>query len=251
MFWLRKGIVDEIVTSRKYSKIIINEYDGDIERFLIERFPNLFWQIRGYGWLDIDADNHFNKIIKDIFSDQKAVLTIEEAYNLYRLVKQTENVNSDIAEVGVFKGGSAKVICEVKGKRMLHLFDTFEGMPAVKKGIDVVKSGSFSSTDLENVKAYLAKYENVLFYKGLFPASAKDLRGLTFSFVNLDVDIYSSTLACLEFFYPRMEKGGIVLSHDYRNRKTPGVKKAFDEFFADKAETIIELWASQCMIQKN
>ena len=40
--------------------------------------------------------------------------------------------------------------------------------------------------------------------------------------------------SCLEFFYSRMSPGGIILSHDYMT--APGVKKAFDDFFEDRAE---------------
>ena len=43
-----------------------------------------------------------------------------------------------------------------------------------------------------------------------------------------------------------MQKGGIILSHDYSQNL--GAKKAFDEFFLNKAEEIIELPMSQCMV---
>ncbi len=49
-----------------------------------------------------------------------------------------------------------------------------------------------------------------------------------FSFVHLDVDLYESTLAGLEYFYPRLIPGGVILSHDYSI--LAGVKKAFEDF---------------------
>ena len=52
----------------------------------------------------------------------------------------------------------------------------------------------------------------------------------------------------MEFFYPRMVPGGVMLTHDYS--LLGGVKKAFDEFFADKPEGIIELPTTQCMVVK-
>lgn len=251
MYWVYCGISDSFVATRPYSKIIIGKYGGDVDRFLIENFPELFWKKLGYGWTTIADDNHFNQIIKDVFFDRRIVLTIEEIYNLYRLVKQTEIIEGDIAEVGIYKGGSAKVICEVKGKRTLHLFDTFEGIPSVREGIDLIQKGRFADTSVESVKQYLSDYKNVLIYQGVFPDTAKHIMDCSFSFVNLDVDTYKSTLDCLNFFYPRMKKGAIILSHDYRNRNAPGVKKAFDEFIIDKIETIIELWTTQCLIVKN
>jgi hypothetical protein len=67
-----------------------------------------------------------------------------------------------------------------------------------------------------------------------------------FSFVNLDVDLYESTLASLEFFYPRLAKGAILISHDYSTCE--GVKRAFDEFFNSRPEPVIALCGSQCLI---
>ena len=66
----------------------------------------------------------------------------------------------------------------------------------------------------------------------------------------MDGDIYESTLEGLRFFYPRMNKGGIILSHDYCSLGFPGVKRAFDEFMSDKPEPVIELWDSQALVVK-
>jgi hypothetical protein len=71
---------------------------------------------------------------------------------------------------------------------------------------------------------------------------------LSFSFVHLDVDLYQSTLSGLEWFYPRLNRGGVLISHDYTIAK--GVRKAFDEFFIDKPECLIELSGSQVAFVK-
>ena len=60
--------------------------------------------------------------------------------------------------------------------------------------------------------------------------------------------MYEGTLACLEYFYPRMIPSGIMLSHDYG--MLAGVEKAFEEFFADKPEEIIEQPTTQCVVIK-
>ncbi|MFC1707356.1 TylF/MycF/NovP-related O-methyltransferase, partial [Planctomycetota bacterium] len=72
----------------------------------------------------------------------------------------------------------------------------------------------------------------------------------SFSFVNLDVDLYQCTSDALKFFYPRVSRGGMMLSHDYLYTPAPGVKQAFDEFFADKPESVIPLWDTQCLVVK-
>ncbi|PIZ94190.1 hypothetical protein COX84_05420 [Candidatus Micrarchaeota archaeon CG_4_10_14_0_2_um_filter_49_7] len=55
---------------------------------------------------------------------------------------------------------------------------------------------------------------------------------------HIDVDLYQSTVDCLNFFYPRMQAGGVIISHDAH---LGGVNKAFEEFFKDKPEPIIML----------
>jgi len=158
--------------------------------------------------------------------------------------------NGDIAEVGVYQGGSAKLICEARNEnKVLYLFDTFEGLPTPGKFDGSFKKGKYN-TSLKYAQDCLRSYKNVYFYQEIFPETASSIENKNFSFVHLDVDIYKSTQDCLEFFYPRMSKGGIILSHDYSSMGRTPVKKAFDEFFTNKPEAIIEFPTSQCMIIK-
>ena len=82
----------------------------------------------------------------------------------------------------------------------------------------------------------------------MFPDTATPVADEMFSLVHLDVDLYRSTLACLQFFYPRMVQGGVILSHDYTYGE--GVRRAFTEFFEDRRELVLELTNSQCIIVK-
>jgi hypothetical protein len=187
-------------------------------------------------------------LIYRVKSKTSLLQTDFESYQLYITAKALRKIKGDIAEVGVAAGGTAKIICEIKGDKSFHLFDTFEGLPKP----DVIDDPYFSEgqyfSSLEYVKELLKEYHGVSFYKGLFPSTAKDLEAKCFSFVHLDVDIYSSTLASLKWFYPRMSRGGIIMSHDYH--RSCGVRKAFTEFFNDKIEPVIQLIGDQCFITK-
>ena len=187
------------------------------------------------------------ELVRQVRLETEMILLDSEAYNIYMGVRQTMKIPGDIAEVGVFKGGSAKLIAEAKGERTLFLFDTFEGLPATGASDPVFQRGQFPSS-LEGVKAYLSPYRNVELYKGYFPDTAGPIEDKRFSFVHLDVDIYDSTSKALAFFYPRMTRGALLISHDYM--WVEGVKQAFDEFFADKPEPVIELAGSQCAFIK-
>jgi O-methyltransferase len=187
------------------------------------------------------------ELIRQVRMETQMILLDQEAYNIHMGVRQTGKIPGDIAEVGVYRGGSAKLIAEAKGERPLHLFDTFEGMPDTAAVDPLFQRGQFPSSS-EEVKKYLVSYPSVSLYKGYFPDTAGPVEDKRFSFVHLDVDIYESTAKSLAFFYPRMARGALLISHDYMWAE--GVKRAFDEFFADKPEAVIELGGSQCAFIK-
>ena len=189
------------------------------------------------------------KLIKQIIKeDKKFYFRSSEMFMIYSLSLRQKKIKGDYAEVGVYNGSSAKVMCETKGDKHLYLFDTFEWLPEVDK-IDTGYSKKMFAGNYEYVKQRLSQYGNVHIHKGLFPETSGPIENNKFAFVHLDVDIYQSTKDGLEFFYERMQNGGIILSHDYSQSR--GVKKAFNEFFTDKPEEIIELPMTQCMIIKN
>ena len=99
------------------------------------------------------------RLVRKISSEVKFYVEPNEAYQIYMAAKRSGKVKGDLAEVGVYKGGSAKVICEAKGNRRLYLFDTFEGLPPLSsedtKGY--FHEGEFRSY-LIKVQRYLKKY---------------------------------------------------------------------------------------------
>jgi O-methyltransferase len=200
----------------------------------------------------VEEDQDFWNLYSQMLSEGAVVQPLEDFFNLYQIVLKTQKLPGEIAELGVYRGGSAKLIAGLKGTKQLHLFDTFEGMPSVRAGVDLHQAGDFADTSLEAVRKYLSGFSGITFHKGIFPDSAVELAkaDIGFSFVHLDADIYLSTRAGLEFFYPRVTKGGMILSHDYRSLGCPGVKQAFDEFFSNKQEPVIELWKTQCLVVK-
>jgi hypothetical protein len=201
--------------------------------------PNVFT----YFW---DSTQHKELAFIEGLGARSVSLT--EAYQLYQAVRATEKIHGDVAEVGVYRGDSAKVITEATNKP-LHLFDTFgAGLPAPSAKDDAQwHEGGFMLVTGE-FDAIKHRLPDAHFYQGVFPATAQAVVHKKFSFVHLDVDIYQSTLDGLEFFYPRMSKGGVIISHDYHG--ADGVKTAFNEFFQEKSETVIALSTSQCLVVK-
>tara|TARA_B100000029_G_scaffold508795_1_gene596516 strand:+ start:440 stop:1366 length:927 start_codon:yes stop_codon:yes gene_type:complete len=174
----------------------------------------------------------------------------DENYTLYSCIKATKDLPGDIAELGVWKGATSRLICEVKGEKNLYLFDTFEGLPKTNDNDRFVQKGWLENTSLESVKNYLSDFKNIHFLKGVFPETTGPITDKKFSFVHLDTNLYQSTLDALDFFWPRMVVGGRIVSHDYNTNSMPGIKQAFSEFFMNQPEKIIEIADTQVMVIK-
>jgi O-methyltransferase len=132
-------------------------------------------------------------------------------------------VEGDLVECGTWKGGMIAAIAEMLGRRAV-LFDSFEGLPAVQPidgqaaitwqsntkynataaERDAVEAMSFTGVDYEIRKGWFA--DTVPVYAAEKPSLA---------FLRLDGDWYDSILLCLEYLYPLVVPGGLVLIHDY------------------------------------
>jgi len=221
-------------------------------RWLLETQRSRYLRLKNLQSLDIAQDDRFWDVHLALLRDGRCSQSLHERYNLWTLTKATARLGGAVAEVGVYRGGSARLICDTGCGTPLHLFDTFEGMPQTNASTDGrFAPGDFADTSLDDVRTYLAPFGDVHFHKGFFPASAgTEVERLNFRLVHLDVDIRESTFSCLEFFYPRMIRGGLIISHDYGQRTAPGVRSAFDDFFRNKPETVIRLWDTQCVLTK-
>ena len=181
-----------------------------------------------------------------------------------------DGVPGDFAELGVYKGESAKIIHSMDPSRKFHLYDTFEGFNDEDLRHETGEAATyttrnFADTSLEAVRRYIGGGDNIVFHPGRFPESSvvspessvvsrqssvdSEQSSEAFlptancpigqlSLVNLDVDLYSPTKAGLEYFYPLLTNGGVIIIHDY-NYKWPGIKKAVDEFASTIPETLV------------
>lgn len=150
---------------------------------------------------------------------------------IFKEVLNTHDLGGACAEVGVYKGGTAELLAIHKKERPLYLFDTFAGIPHSGKHDNHHKVGDFSEASFEGVCDRLAKYEGVFIHKGIFPQdTGKVIDDVKFSFVHLDVDVYESYLDGLNFFWPKMIKGGVIICDDYHAWTCVGAKVAVDEF---------------------
>lgn len=148
------------------------------------------------------------------------------------LVRATNHLPGELAEVGVYKGGSAKLIDHYTdygdGGTTLHLFDTFTGIPSDDSN-GAHRRGDFADTAVDAVRALLSS-PLVEFHVGEFPATAPS--EVRYRFVHLDGDTYQTTKAALAYFVPRLVAGGVMVFDDFQWPRTPGVTQALYETFS-------------------
>lgn len=180
------------------------------------------------------------------------LLSIERHYSdkvrFFNWWFQVERLNhmkipGDFAEVGVYKGDSARAIHHMDPERTMHLFDTFEGFPEKDLRVETGEAATytvrnFADTSKEKVLKIIGEDRHVVFHKGYFPETTEGLGNHVFALVNLDADLYAPTRYALDFFYPRLSPGGVILIHDYTH-KWDGIKRAVDEWLPTIPENLI------------
>jgi hypothetical protein len=195
--------------------------------------------------LDWWENSSFNEYLVE-FNEMPGYNT-DRRWMLSELLRLVEGVEGDTAECGVFEGSSSYLICKANaslrknGSRVHYMFDSFEGLSAPSQ----LDGQHWSSGDLSSNEEVLLKklsgFSNIKVMKGWIPERFTEIADRNFAFVHIDVDLYQPTFDSLQFFYDRMNSGGIILCDDYGCSTCPGATLAFEEFLRDKTESMIAL----------
>ncbi len=217
--------------------------------------------------LELRKKNNFEKryfdSVAEIHENELQILNEISAYALSSRANQwsiiqslkyikNKNIDGDIVECGVYKGGSLLLILKIL--KILNLDKKVYGYDTFELGFDKL---SDKDTDIKG-----KKIEKLQFDKNFFPTKNQVIDTLLkfnideslmpnliegktqdslclsenvpsqISFLRLDTDIYEPTIDQLNKLYPRLSKGGILHIDDYGH--CPGVKKAVDEYFFNK-----------------
>jgi hypothetical protein len=152
-------------------------------------------------------------------------------------------------ECGVWRGGSsvaAALTCQrLADIRDIYLFDTFEGMTQPGP-FDIDYRGAIELDHWDSATAKAAGHsaaevkETMLstgydtsrlhFVKGRVEDTVPDFAPDKIAMLRLDTDWYESTRHELQYLYPRLASGGILIVDDYGH--CMGARRAVDEYFA-------------------
>lgn len=150
-----------------------------------------------------------------------------------------QRVHGSIAELGVYQGQSAALLSlyAERFSRKIYLCDTFDGFPRQQLEFEEDQSdgkkAAFKDIDLRAAQRVVGDYSGIRWVVGTFPDSiTEEMQNDTFAFVSIDCDIYEPVHQGLEYFWPRLQRGGMIFVHDYSSGYWPGATKAVDEFCA-------------------
>lgn len=179
---------------------------------------------------------------------------------LRRFADLLVNGHSHIAaECGVYVGSclvaSAEIIRQYGLDAHIYGLDSFSGLPDLTDVDEQFASDLviekfrdhgtiFDDTSLEQVQASLNERglgRYITLVPGFFEKTLTTIPEGPYFFMNLDCDLYDGHIECLEFFYPRMEKGGIIFFDDYNSYHYPMAKEAIDKFMKGRPEQLFHL----------
>lgn len=168
--------------------------------------------------------------------------------NLISLISQVVDIPGDFVEIGVFKGATFKRLALLAYilKKKAHAFDSFEGM-AEPTSMDFGQypKGKFDIGGVQEFEKILVQVDTPkLSYKlwpGFIPDCFKDF-DTPISFAVVDVDHYEPTVIALDWVWPRVSVGGIVVIDDYFRDREGLASKAIDEWLIRQNPVDIEVF---------
>jgi O-methyltransferase len=186
----------------------------------------------------------FGKKLQFLYYTIRNNIKVESASNfLYHLIMAgkilqiPKDLPGDLVELGCFKGGSAVNLSRLAkwtGRR-LHLFDSFEGLPAPQEGdkehlvlselqFHTYEGGGYAGS-LEEVKENVRRY-GVLdvceFHKGFFNETLPGWDA-TLVFAYVDADLTSSVRDCLKYVWPLLQEGSYLFTDEAHHTEIAGL----------------------------
>jgi O-methyltransferase len=210
-----------------------------------------------------DSDPCFNEIYEKC--RPFTMTSVERLYALYKCVEYiiSANLEGDFAETGVWRGGSCMLIAETllalgSSSRRIFLFDTFTGHPRpdAEKDVDIWGNRAIDEwqritgegkhawgyVSLEEVQANLAltgyPTSKLIFVEGMVEETVRHILSMDkLALLRLDTDWHDSTKASLEYLYPRLVSGGVLIIDDYGHYE--GQRLAVDAYLKASGESIL------------
>ncbi|MEQ8580123.1 MAG: TylF/MycF/NovP-related O-methyltransferase [Marinoscillum sp.] len=196
----------------------------------------------------VEADNVlFSKKHNDFLKRNWASITPYTLIDPFRigvlldLLDQTLDLDGDIVECGAYKGGTglllAMLLRDLSIHKKIHLFDSFEGLPAPHLTKDMgYKVGEFRS-DYEQLKSLIDAFGlngYITIHKGWFKDTIPQYtsRENKICFLHIDCDLYQSTIDSFGNLIGYLDPKSIVVFDDF-NDGSGGERQAVLDILRD------------------
>lgn len=193
-------------------------------------------------------------------------------YNLVGLLKTTLDLKGGVVECGCWKGLSSYLMCQyiqLEDKNFngndYHIIDSFEGLSTPtsedviedslvdnrgdRKGSYFKPAGAYNA-QLQDVKNVLNAFPNINYLQGWIPQALTNFPARPLKLVHIDLDLYEPIIGALDYFYPMVVSGGVIVCDDYGSLYWPGAKKAVEEFAEKNKLKFISLSSGQAVFIK-
>lgn len=180
------------------------------------------------------ADQAFENAYQD--SNPFTMVDRYRCFELWELTAQATKRDGAFIEIGVWRGGTGLLIAErlrqLGELRPVYLCDTYEGIVKAGSNDPTIRDGMYADTSAEAVaqRARERDLDHIKVLKGIFPDDTADrIVEDQIAFAHVDVDAYNSARDVLEWLWPRLVPGGVVVFDDYGFKGARGIASYVDE----------------------
>lgn len=189
----------------------------------------------------------------------------------YEFFRMTIDLPGDIVELGVYRGASLMAwanFLEIRNmgdrQKQVFGFDNFTGFTSLDKkdgkqdtrvgkqlsgfNSDIFKGALEDAISIFDKDRFIPYKPRVILVEGnieeTVPRFVEENPGLRISLLHFDCDMYNPTKTGLEYLWPLVVPGGVVLFDEYGIRPWEGESNAVDEYFKGEDIEIHRLdWA--------
>jgi len=203
---------------------------------------------------------HAYKLCKELGGDLLKDYDIQwRMYMLCCAAHHATKLEGDFIDCGVYTGFCTRAIIDFvqfeKLDKKYFLMDTFEGLDARYSNEYEMqrndKLGYGKAGNLyEKVKQTFSEFKNVELIKGPIPETLPLAKTNKISFLSIDMNTEGPEIAAMEYFWPKLVSGAMIVLDDYGYPGCENQKAAHDKFAAGKGVLVFPLPTCQGIIIK-
>jgi O-methyltransferase len=227
-----KKPINAVLNPLGYSLIKNRNYRMSVGNFAYDKvLPHANYS----PWLNHTS---FQSVFQKIKSN--TLVDVFRCFELWQLVEQCEKNSTPGAyiEIGTWRGGTAGIIGSqlkaLNSANTLYVADTFTGVVKTSAADSAYSGGEHSDTSRSLVEELLFKtlsLKNIEILEGIFPDDTQHLiaSDTAFKFCHIDVDVYQSAIDIVNWIWPKLHIGGMIVFDDYGFHTCDGIARYVEE----------------------